>query len=612
MVQDRDPRWTTLAGLLETTPSHLGRTEQTVIIGAIRSALLSTSEILGEHLSSKILYATKQKKRNKDLVRFWYIMESPQYHGNHDVPGTILLYDADHDSVNRPHRVNIVLHPTPSNDPEDPLNWTQRRKHLAISMVYLYTFTIGICTAAQYSILTPISEAQDISISQLNLGTGLMQLMQGWCCLLWQPIAMTYGRRCVYILTIVLSIGPMIWTPFSHGAGQWYAHRILLGIACCPVESLPEVSVPDLFFAHERGKYMALYAFVLFGSNFLAPFFAGFINDRAGWQWVMYFATILIVICSIIMYFFTEETIYFRQTTEGMTANPTDAKIDEDNETPDVPIQQEHVDSSTVSHDCKTWAQKLSLTTKLPGRPSNKQMFLKSWRSLKIIVLFPNILWAGLLYGSNLSWYSVINATISMMLSSSPYNFKPDMVGVSYLSPLVFGAAASVWSGHFADALTLKLAKRNGGIREPEQRLWFLAVPAIMTTGGLLMWGLGASFQVHYMVLIMGIGVTTFGVICASAISLAYAVDCFKEISGESFVSIIIIRNTMGFAFSYAITPWIEGVGLRDCFISVSFLSLFFTSTFIPMIFWGKPLRKWSADRYWRYVAAERGELMSR
>ncbi|KAJ2962881.1 hypothetical protein NQ176_g10905 [Zarea fungicola] len=203
------------------------------------------------------------------------------------VPGTILLVDAAHQELGEGNHAHIILQPQPSSDPDDPLNWTPKRKRMAVGMVYFYAFAIGIATSVHASILTQISESQHLSFTQLNTGTGLMQLMQGWGCLLWQPFAMTYGRRGVYIATIVLSTGPVIWTPFSSGASQWYAHRILLGIFCSPVESLPEVSVSDIFFAHERGRYMALYTFILFGSNFLAPFFSGFIAQDAGWRWVI-------------------------------------------------------------------------------------------------------------------------------------------------------------------------------------------------------------------------------------------------------------------------------------------------------------------------------------
>jgi MFS family permease len=523
---------------------------------------------------------------------------SPVHDG--DVPGTILLVDADgHSSA--AHRGQVILQPHPSADPEDPLNWSYWRKFRTIMTVYLYTFGIGICTAVQYSVLNQISEKQNVTVSQLNLGTGLMFLFLGWACPIWQPLACTYGRRGVYISSIILSMIPTIWTPFSTGPGQWYAHRIILGIFASPVESLPEVSVPDLFFAHERGTYMALYAFILFGSNFLAPFFAGFINDAAGYHWVMYFATILNAVCAIIMFIFMEDTIYFRKTAEGAEDNVVDEKGT--SPSPTVTEQPITADDQPSKRNTKMF----SLVVKLPGRPTFKQTLLSSWRSFKIFAFFPTILWSGLLYGTNLSWYNIINATMSSILNNPPYNFSPAMVGVAYLSPFTFAGIASLWAGNMADWVALRLARRNNGIREPEQRLWVLLLSALLSSGGLILWGVGASRGLHFMALIFGIGFVTFGVICGGAISLAYAVDSFKDVAGESMVTIIIIRNTLGFAFSYAINPWINNLGLQDCFISVAMISLGCTLTFLLMIAFGKRLRKLSAKKYWKYVEEDKG-----
>jgi MFS family permease len=304
-----------------------------------------------------------------------------------------------------------------------------------------------------------------------------------------------------------------------------------------------------------------------------------------------------------------EETIYFRKATESVevvyaadAAKKDDAS--EHNEQPATSASGCHGTEAGTATPRRSRLQKLALVTKLPGRPTHKHMAWQVWQSLTIPI-FPNILWAGLLYGSNLAFYSVINGTISMILGSSPYNFRPTMVGIAYLSPFVFGGAASIWAGKLADHLAIKLAKRNGGAREPEHRLWILSVSALMASGGMLMWGVGASQEAHYMVLIIGIGITTFGVVCASAISLAYATDCFEAMAGESFVSIMIIRNTIGFAFSYAITPWIDAMGLRDCFISVSLIPFFCTYTFLAVIFWGKSWRRLSAKRYWQFVSLQ-------
>lgn len=321
-------------------------------------------------------------------------------HGLHDdVPGTILLFD---NSQGDNGSGQVILQPQPSTDPEDPLNWKRSRKKLAVTMVYVYTFAIGICTTAQYSILSQISDAQGISLGQLNTGTGLMQLMQGWACLLWQPLAMTYGRRFVYVITIGLSTLPVLWTPFSSGPAQWYAHRVLLGIFCSPVESLPEVSIPDVFYAHERGNYIALYTFVLFGSNFLSPFLSGFITDGAGWKAVMWWATAVMAASTLAIFLFGEETIYFRDTVEGMAPNNMASKIKQGGFSH---AGHGDEDAPASQRPKKTRLQKLALISRMPGRASRKQTFLKSWRSLQILVFFPNILWAGLLYGTNIAWY---------------------------------------------------------------------------------------------------------------------------------------------------------------------------------------------------------------
>ena len=44
-------------------------------------------------------------------------------------------------------------------------------------------------------------------------------------------------------------------------------------------------------------------------------------------------------------------------------------------------------------------------------------------------------------------------------------------------------------------------------------------------------------------------------------ISLAYAIDSYCAISGESAGSVILVRNTMSFAIGYGITLWVEGMG---------------------------------------------------
>lgn len=195
---------------------------------------------------------------------------------------------------------------------------------------------VGIASAAIYSVLEPISAATGLSLSDLNAGTGYMFLAFGWGCLFWQPIALQYGyvwfshcfvliyeenrvggnvesltrtvinyhysnlrmfdshsntnngfrKRPVYLFSMLATLGIMVWVPKATTNGQWIGSKLLQGFVGAPIESLCEISIADIHFAHNRGTYMGLYAFMLAGSNYVAPIMAGFINDGQGWEWV--------------------------------------------------------------------------------------------------------------------------------------------------------------------------------------------------------------------------------------------------------------------------------------------------------------------------------------
>lgn len=62
------------------------------------------------------------------------------HHGeidNEAIPGTVHLVDLDHNMATK-HAEDIkdvVLVPTPSSDPDDPLNWSPRRKALSTACI---------------------------------------------------------------------------------------------------------------------------------------------------------------------------------------------------------------------------------------------------------------------------------------------------------------------------------------------------------------------------------------------------------------------------------------------------------------------------------------------
>lgn len=530
------------------------------------------------------------------------------------VPGTIHLVDIQTEQRDGHHHIELV--PTPSSDPEDPLNWTPKRKLLAMIMVSVYTVGVGLPCTLQYSVLADITRDTGISTASLVQGTGLMFLFLGWGCLIWQPIALIYGRRGVYILSALLCVPLMVWTSYSRSTGEWYAHRILLGLAASPIESLPEVSIPDVHFAHDRGMWMAIYVFSLFASNFVAPVVAGWLALAIGWRWTMNFGAIWVAVTALILFLGMEETMYFRNSLEGTSPSTSDqvSKEGKDITTTTVDSQMKggsetqgssiEIPSAEAPLPRKGYLQKLKVFTRSASyRPTTAQMMRMAYLPLILLVKFPNVIWAGMLYGVNLSLYQVLNATASPILSAPPYNWSSGLVGTVYVGPIIGAALGSLWSGKIADAFTLYLARRNGGVREAEHRLWPLVISSVLSAAGLILWGVGAAHNVHWVGLVFGLGILVFSVVTGGSIALSYNVDCFKEISGPSTTTVIIIRNTMGFAVSYGITPWYTNMGLTNCFVMAGILSMACTLSFLLMIWKGKAMRKHCARKYWIYAA---------
>ena len=284
---------------------------------------------------------------------------------------------------------------------------------------------------------------------------------------------------------------------------------------------------------------------------------------------------------------------------------PTNNHVNEKPAEPTAPASNSSLESATQmsNHQPKSFFQKLSLKDK--SRP--QRMVYRFLLSLRLLS-WPVIIYAGFSYGSYVIWFNVLNATASIILGGPPYNFPPSMVGLSYLAPLLGVVAGSLFTGPFSDRYTLKLARRNAGIMEPEMRLWGFALTTLIVPASLLLWGVGAAHHIHWFGLLVGMFGVSFGNTAGITLSVTYLVDSYRDISGDGITPVLIIRNTMSFAISYGITPWLEDLGTQDCFVSAAFVSLAASSLFLVMVWKGKGFRERRRERYWGLVR-ECGEM---
>ncbi|KAG7053385.1 major facilitator superfamily transporter [Colletotrichum scovillei] len=541
-------------------------------------------------------------------------------------PGTTRLIDVDGSVISKhasgSDEADIVLIPRPSEDPEDPLNWTKKRKWLATSCVLVYTVMIAIPSSAVYSVVTPIRKATGLSLSDINNGTGIMFLFYGWGCLIWQPFALQYGKRPAYLASLIANIIILATAPMCTTKHTYLANRILLGLFGAPVESLCEISITDIWFAHQRPKYLALYGWGLSMTGKLAPMLSGFINVGMGWKWTLWWCSIFNGIALVYCFLFMEETNYDRpaRSVENSTFtghatgvqeqhNGSDAdekssdKAGEKNMTNAKPVDSE---TGQVIYPRKTYIQKLGIKDKT--RPNRMlDIALGGLRGFT----YPSVVYAGLMYGANnLVWSGVQNATAGTVYTTM-YGFSTAGVVAAYAGGLLGTMVGGYYCGKVGRLLTIRLARRNNGIAESEHSLWLFSASMFLVPFSMLLYGLGVTYHIHWMGLVISQFTLAINNALAVAGSLGYAIASYPQLSGDMITTCVIIRNTMSFAINYGITPWLNHMGYRDTYIIVAAIGFVWNASIFVMTKYGRTIREKSANRYWRHVAKAHAKGLS-
>ncbi|KAH8891553.1 major facilitator superfamily transporter [Thozetella sp. PMI_491] len=533
-------------------------------------------------------------------------------------PGTVHLVDIEGNlsakHADGANQRDIILVPRPSEDPEDPLNWTPRRKILATSCVIVYTICIAIPSSAVYSIVTPLRAATGLSLSDVNNGTGIMFLFYGWGCLIWQPLALQYGKRPAYLFSlianiIILATGPMCTTPHTY-----QLNRILLGIFGSPVESLCEISITDIWFAHERPKYLAWYGWGLSLTGKLAPMLSGFINYGMGWEWTLYWCAIWNGLALIYCFLFMEETNYDRkhlsipaEATDSASGTVDVSGEPEKEATPGkIPEEPAKVEQGEISWPRKTYLQKLGVKDK--PRPNRLfDMFLGPLKGFT----YPSVVYGGLMYGANnLVWSGVQNATAGTVYTTV-YGFSTAGVAAAYAGGVIGSIIGGYYCGKVGRILTIKLARRNNGISEPEHTLYLFIASMIIVPFSMLLYGLGVAHHIHWFGLVFSQATLAINNALCVAGGLGYTISSYRELSGDFVVTNVLIRNTLSFAINYAITPWLNASGYQNTYITVAVIGFLWNASLFVMVRYGRKLRESTAQRYWRNMEKAQAKGLS-
>ncbi|KAH6607392.1 major facilitator superfamily domain [Trichoderma cornu-damae] len=214
-----------------------------------------------------------------------------------------------------------------------------------------------------------------------------------------------------------------------------------------------------------------------------------------------------------------------------------------------------------------------------------------------ILFAYPAVLWSAAIYACSIGWLIVISEGLAVIYRDPEgYGFTALQTGLVYISPFVGGILGTGVAGRISDVVVRAMARRNGGMYEPEFRLVMAAPILLSTCAGLMGYGWSAQQRDSWIVPTVFFGITSFGCSLGSTTSITFCVDSYRQYAGEALVTLNFSKNIFhGLVFSLFISQWLADDGSRDVFIWLGVIQLVFCLLSIPMYIFGKRARMWTA-----------------
>lgn len=281
---------------------------------------------------------------------------------------------------------------------------------------------------------------------------------------------------------------------------------------------------------HQRGSANGFYFMAVIVGSFVTPMAAGSQARAQGWRWCFNTLAIALTILFVLFVALYEETKYVPidlgiAEAVAMSGAIDDAKAASlEKDSPAIFLTTSQPDTADTTPRPNTYRQRLRWLT--PTEESLPRLLVLP---IEVITL-PHVFFTSLQFASSVFLLVLFLSVTSVVFSAPPYNFDTAAVGYMSLGPLVGSVFASLYGGPFSDWVVVRLARRNGGVYEPEMRLYPLSIPAIFMAGGTIMFGVTADRGMHWIYPSVGGAFFAFGLGAMGEITFTLVIDTYREV----------------------------------------------------------------------------------
>ncbi|KAL6246098.1 hypothetical protein RBB50_007251 [Rhinocladiella similis] len=526
----------------------------------------------------------------------------------------------------------ILLAPQPNADPNQPLpspiltlsKRSKWRKTVHMTILCFYALMVFAILCVAVPLWQDFNTELGISYAVLNdsYATNMATLSVG--CIFFIPLALRFGRRPVYLVTALIMLASAVWQAKMKTVGDMFGTNALSGFAGAVNEAIFQVTIADLFFVHQRATMNAVYLLLVTSGNYLGPVAAGYVAVNQSWRWVFWYCSIFMAVVTVFMVFFLEESKYIPRVVEGhevvsatyqdqqndlakvssiskdrLESNPIDATEAANNQRRRVVEIDTAIPMDSYLKRHRLWSTEKALTT------GNRSYWMHFLQPFQMLCTFPAVAFCALQYGFLIAMLAILAVTQATLYPAPPYNFTPIGIGNMNLPPAIGAILGSIFGGPINDWFIVQVAKRRGGIYEPETRLWLFLIPGFCMPLGLFLYGLTIAKGMPWGINAVGAGFIGAAIGGCGDMALTYCQDCYQYILGDALTGVVFVRNVISTGLVFAITPWMNGMGVYNMFVLLGCLSIAVALTSVPFVIWGRTWRVRMAGKYEHFIAKQ-------
>ncbi|KAL4804544.1 MFS general substrate transporter [Aspergillus unguis] len=458
--------------------------------------------------------------------------------------------------------------PIPSKDPNDPLNFSSWEKlGIIVSCCWFSVMSLSV-TGGLGSILgvfINLYALDGVSETEVSWLTTFPSLFIGIGNFLILPLGLAFGRRPIFLGSVVLLLATTIGCAFTKTFEQHLALRIIQGLVTGAAESLLPLILSEVTFLHQRGRIYGIYWATQNIVNSCLNLASSYEVAALGWQWYYWVFVIAIGTGLAIAFFTCYETAYHRATqivdgcvvttdqfgvtrvlrgeeAEAYIRAQAEANADSDN------MPDELKPKKTYLQQVKPWSNVDNAVIRT---------IAQAWYHMLQALTSPGILYATLLSSAVLAAAIGMSLTYNVVLEYN-YGWTAANVGLINLGGVFGSFGGLLYAGIFGDWLILKIAKRSNGVHIPENRLLLLIFPGLMTIMTLLLYGFTADGSSTWGGPYMAWTIFEVGFVAVLIISTSFAAEAWDEHAGPALVIVVGTKNIISFGISYALIPMVN------------------------------------------------------